>query len=161
MPQSSTLIGLGAAVLLGTAGGVQLGDSAISLIHPIHFQGPAVHPRERGAALDESLVAPAQPGFASAYGWDEGNAAIAADCGDCDAVLARDAYAEASQVVVRPAVEQDWAEPVRVHRANLGFIVEEAAPVDDPAERKDIQRYAYYPIEADADDLGKPDAEAE
>jgi len=62
--------------------GVQLGASTVNEINPIHFQGPPVHPRDRGAAIDPAaLRPPAQSAYAQAYGWGEGNAARAATSG--------------------------------------------------------------------------------
>ena len=158
MPHSFTLPALGAALLVAAGTGVHLGQSAIDLIDPVHFQGPAVHPRDRGAAIDEAQRAPRAPAFASHYGWEEGNEARAADCGGCDALAARDAYAHSAYVQVQPAVEEHWQAPVRVHRDSHGFIVEEAAVVDDElAGRKDLERYAYYPIEEEAGPPSKPE----
>ena len=173
MPHSLTLPALGAALLVAAGTGVHLGDSAIALIDPIHFQGPAIHPRDRGAAIDESEIAPSRAAFASYYGWEAGNEARAADCGNCDPFATRDAHsahaiydshsadADDDYGPVRPAVEQRWEEPVRVHRGASGFIVEEApAPAheDEPAaERSDpIAIYASYPIEEETDRPAKP-----
>ena len=158
MRHSYTLPALGAALLVAAGTGVHLGQSAIDLIDPVHFQGPAVHPRDRGAAIDPTQLAPRAPAFASHYGWEEGNEARAADCGDCDALAARDAYAYSSNVRVEPAVEEHWQAPVRVHRDSHGFIVEELAAEEGWADRKDqVERYAYYPIEEEAESQSKPE----
>ena len=50
-PQS-ICAGLGRRAARRGVVGVQLGESAIAEIDPIHFQGAAVHPRDRGAAID-------------------------------------------------------------------------------------------------------------
>jgi len=82
---------IGAALFVAVVGGIQLGNSAISGINPIHFQGAAVHPRDRGAIVSEP--APAEglsrqlPTYDQLYGWDEGQAArAAAFCAGCEAV---------------------------------------------------------------------------
>ena len=77
-------------MLVAAVLGVQLGQSAIAEINPIHFQGAA-----SAAARDRSRCRrPPPDAFAAAYGWDEGQAARAADCGgDCDARQARHAIA--------------------------------------------------------------------
>ena len=72
---------LGGSLLAAVALGIHLGESSIGQINPIYFQGPAVHPRDRGAALDESnLPPPVRPAYRDLYGWDEGDAARAAEC---------------------------------------------------------------------------------
>ena len=80
-------------------------------INPIHFQGPAVHPRDRGAAIDESQPA-ARPRATriAVYGWDQGYAARAADCDDCGR------RARAALMPIRPVVpyfgaDEESAEP--------------------------------------------------
>ena len=52
---------LGVSILAAVAAGIHLGESAVASINPIYFQGPALHPRDRGAAIEESRVAP-RPG---------------------------------------------------------------------------------------------------
>ena len=88
-----TLPAVGTALAVAIVTGIHLGESSIGLINPIYFQGPALHPRERGVAIDETRASPAQPSYAQLYGWEEGDAARAVDCGDCEAIRARDAYA--------------------------------------------------------------------
>jgi hypothetical protein len=104
---------VGGSMLAAAALGIHLGESAIDLIHPIHFQGPAVHPRDRGAAIDPDQLAARGTAYRDLYGWDEGRLAMMADCGDCDALRARDAF-------VPPARLDGYAEDdpasVRVHR---------------------------------------------
>jgi hypothetical protein len=156
MAGSSTLPILGASLLLAVAGGIQLGESAIDMINPIHFQGPAIHPRDRGAAIEETRLRPAEPAFASLYGWDEGNSARAGDCDGCEAVVARDLYADAytyaEPVVVHRAVAQDWQEsvPTVEGKEDGGTSGVGLYDYDYDVERKErIERYAYYPIEAE------------
>jgi hypothetical protein len=40
---------LGGSLLAAVALGIHLGESSIGQINPLYFQGPAVHPRDRGA----------------------------------------------------------------------------------------------------------------
>ncbi len=156
MPSSFTLPILGAALVAAVAGGVHLGESTVGLIDPIHFQGPAIHPRDRGAAIDETETDPPQPGFASLYGWSEGRAARSQDCGDCEAISARDAYVERNAFV-------EYEQPVRIHRAAIETweepaLVTETIEVADGAEeprhfdvemKERVSRYAYYEIESE------------
>jgi hypothetical protein len=137
---------LGGAVLAAAAAGVLLGDSAIDQINPIYFQGAAVHPRDRGAALDETALPPARPRFADHYGWEDGQAALTSDCDGCPAIAARDAYAGGAQFAV---IEPGWrveAQPATyyvIEQAPEAAIEEQAAP----AEADDLKRYAAYQIE--------------
>lgn len=136
---------LGGALVTAVALGIHLGESAIGLIDPVHFQGPAVHPRDRGAAIDPDRVRPAGRRYAELYGWDEGRTARLADCGDCEALAARDAHAYSAVVPYfggrgeRPsaAVAEPTPPPV------------EPTPEPAVAERQPrIVRYASYPVDA-------------
>ena len=158
MPNPFTLSALGASLVLGAVFGVQLGESTIGLINPIHFQGPAAHPRERGAALDPTSqpTQPSAPAYAQLYGWEQGYAARAADCRDCAALAARDAYAYSAEVPYFGG-DQEPVRPVRVHRAaheDLADEFVEAPPMDEP-----VLRYAHYPVVQDegrwADERGR------
>jgi hypothetical protein len=133
-----------ALVLAGVAGGVALGDSAIDQINPLYFQGAAVHPRDRGAALDPSALPAQSPRFADLYGWDEGQAARAADCFGCPAVAARDAYAQAP-VIEYAAAQAGWTD------ASPAYVPEpEPVPAEQAeaaAQPDDVARYAGFQIE--------------
>ena len=137
---------LGGALVAAVALGIHLGESAIGLIDPVHFQGPAIHPRDRGAAIDPDRVRPAGPRYAELYGWDEGRTARLADCGDCEAIAARDAYAYSAVVPYfgergeRPATAV--AEPAPEPR-----LVQEPKPAVAEPESP-IVRYASYPVDA-------------
>ena len=147
--------------------GIHLGESAIAEIDPVHFRGPAVHPAQRGAAIDPNDIAdePQQPRFASLYGWEEGNAARAADCVDCDALAARDAYYEEdlyyeaepyapSETLEMAAAYLDEAEEKWLRRG-MGEWEEEHWSEEEASDHETIERYAYYPVTAeDADEEG-------
>jgi len=141
------------AVLIGAAGiGAHMGETAIAAIKPLYFQGAAVHPRDRGAAVDPALLPAAGPQFADHYGWAQGAAARLADCGDCAALAARDQYAvlPVYQVAIATAEPLPQRMAVRAEpesEPEPDFVVE-AAP--------EIERYAYYPIEEKPE--GKPEA---
>lgn len=144
---------LGGAVIGAVALGIHLGESAIGLIDPVHFQGPAVHPRDRGAAVDPNRIRPSEPRYAELYGWDEGRAARLADCGGCEAIAARDAYAYSAEVPYFGGP----SEPPRP-RAEPPAPPEPAVP---PPEREArIARYAYYPVEL-RDEVVVPDYAAD
>lgn len=147
-----TLPALGASLLVAVALGVHLGESSVGLINPIYFQGPALHPRDRGAAIEEGSLHRSQTAYADLYGWQQGHAARAADCGNCEALRARDAYAYSAQVpyfggreALRTAVVQA--------RDDLGERFAEV-PDDLSPRVSDIERYAYYPVSE-----GEPEVE--
>ncbi|MEA3018416.1 MAG: hypothetical protein QOI38_3138 [Sphingomonadales bacterium] len=133
-----------ALILAGVAGGFALGESAIDQINPLYFQGAAAHPRDRGAALDPNALQAQSPRFADLYGWDEGQAARAADCFGCPAVAARDAYAQAP-VIEYAAAETPWRD------AAPAYLPEPEAEPADPAEEAvqpvDVALYAGFQIE--------------
>ena len=139
------LIGVALAVGLG----VQMGESVIGSINPIHFQGEAIHPRDRGAAIDPNAIQPpAQSAFAQAYGWAQGDSARRLDSGSSD-----------FDYVPQPAVQR-IAEPAwRAPPANVDMHPWRPGQVSDRPDRApahaDVVRYTDYPIEdkvADAPD---------
>ncbi|MGZ8283482.1 MAG: hypothetical protein ACXWUN_11125 [Allosphingosinicella sp.] len=142
---------MGASLLAAVATGIHLGESAVSMINPVYYEGPALHPRERGAAIDESMLSAARPAAPQLYGWEQGYAQRAADCGgDCGAPAARDAQAYSAEVPYfggheRPAEPDGYpagAAEVRVVRgSDLGETGEA------PKRRVDrIERYASAPL---------------
>jgi len=139
----STLSG---AVLVAAAAGVLLGDSAIDQINPLYFQGAAVHPRDRGAEVDETALAPPGPRFRDHYGWEEGQAARSADCNGCAAVAARDAYSSGSHFAV---IETGWrTEPQPVVYQYADQAPEsEADAKQPPPEPSELERYASFQVE--------------
>jgi hypothetical protein len=149
----------GALILAAGAFGVHVGESAIGQINPLYFQGAAVHPRDRGAAVDPTALPAEGPRFAELYGWDEGTAARSADCMNCDALNARDAYAAAPRYAV---VETAWrSDPLPASYApdaqdRLTEVEEEPSPYE--AQRAELGRYAAYQIEEKPDSDAKPAA---
>ena len=149
---------LGASILAAVAAGIHLGESAVASINPIYFQGPALHPRERGAAIDESRLALARAEAPPVYGWDQGYAARAADS---EGLAARDAHAYSAVVpyfgggdepATRPA-GYDTEAGVRVHRGS-----------DEPvalaeAETGRIEYYAQHPLGYEEAAFAEPVAE--
>ena len=116
------LAALAAAFVVAVVAGIQLGNSAIADINPVHYRGAIVHPRDRGAAVPEHQARPRQPTYAALYGWDEGRAAMAAD---------REQEAFLPPPVAAPrrhdAAMQAWIEPdaprdyrVTIHRGKDG-----------------------------------------
>lgn len=142
-----TLPALGVALFVAAGTGVYLGESSIGLIKPVYFQGPAIHPRDRGAALDPNAIRAREPAFSDLYGWVEGDAALVRDCGDCEALRARDAH-------VYSAVVPYFGSTGEVRLASREAVEEPQADYEAPVSRASeaaarIQRYANYPVSAD------------
>lgn len=145
-----TLPALGGSILAAVVAGIHLGQSSISLINPIYFQGPALHPRERGAAIEERSLAAQPPADGQLYGWEKGRAARAADCRDCEALQARDAYAYSAEVPYfgsREELRAADAQRPAAQPSHEEFAVE-PIPVEEIVDpRSPVLRYAYYPVE--------------
>jgi hypothetical protein len=128
------MIGIALAVGIG----VQMGESAIGQIDPIHFQGAAPPVR---AVDPAALPPPTQSAYLQAYGWEQGNAARAADSSSQD-----------FDYVPRPAVQR-VAEPIwREENVPLNL---PPWPPGQVSSHPEVERYADYPIEE------KPAARAE
>lgn len=132
---------VGASLLGAVAFGIHLGETTVGLIDPIHFQGPAVHPRDRGAIYQprpQPVVT-----YADLYGWDEGQTALTAECVGCASV--EDDFSYSAAVPYFGAEADGDVEVIHV-RATL----EEKTRNHGMAEaEKEILPYAYYPIEGD------------
>lgn len=126
--------------------GVHLGDSAIDQINPIHFQGAAVHPRDRGAAVAERL-APRTPAFAEHYGWEEGSEARSSDCNGCESLAARDRFSRSGPAFAMVEPQWETAPQPAVDAAEA-----QGGPVEQPepftVEWAEVDRYASFPVEA-------------
>ncbi len=164
MIRSLTLPILGTSLFMAAAAGVHLGESSIGLINPIHFQGPAPHPRERGVAIYEEPL-PLQPrraAYAELYGWDEGAAAQAAECGDCfrpaggavadpepvySAIIPYFGPEESEEA--EPEADPVMAEPDPAHHSA-------SRPAPDSAGTDPIVRYSTYPVEEVVEERAVP-----
>lgn len=158
------LAAFGAVTIVAGAFGAHLGQSAIAGINPIHFQGAAVHPRDRGAAVPEMLEAQAAS-FSDGYGWEQGRAARAEDCGNCDSLAARDAFASGGEPVFA-VMETGWSNdptPAAYSPAPQTDSADEAAAEPDPADQQmaQIDRYSHYPLQAEPESAPQPEPDAD
>ena len=85
---------LGLAALAAVALGIQLGESTVDSIKPTFFQGPALHPRDRGAALDPRelearRLARQATTYSERYSWNDGELALRLACANCGPVVSR------------------------------------------------------------------------
>ena len=154
---ASNLIPAGAAALAGAILGIQLGHSTVAAIKPTFFLGPAVHPRDRGAAIDPREIearrlARLQSAYHSLYGWDEGHRSLRLACLDCAGSRSRphpdvfgyDArvpyFGSRAERAADEAREQLAAD--RQYRARLDVPAELST---DPAGDA-VSRYSDYPL---------------
>ena len=116
VPAVAALAMLGAVLV-----GIRLGNSAIGDINPVHYRGAPVHPRDRGAAVSEQGPRAQEPSYASLYGWDEGRAAICANCAPNQAVELHGFDEALVETQLREPVRSE-PNPVRVaiHRGKDG-----------------------------------------
>ena len=119
---------IGVALAVGI--GVQIGESAIGAINPIHFQGAAPPVR---AVDPNQLPPPMQPSYAEAYGWAQGDAARQAE--------GATPY-EDFDYVPQPAVQQAAAPLPPPAPARLT-----PWPPGQVSSHPDVERYADFPIE--------------
>lgn len=144
-----SLPALGALLAAGIAGGIHLGESAIAEIDPVHFRGPAIHPRDRGAAIDPNEIEPDEPRFASLYGWEDSADAVPAGySSDYAAQPARDSSAEdivdtAEMVAVVIERSEEWADGA------LADAERALAEAERSIDWEEVERYAYYPVSPD------------
>ena len=145
-----TLPVLAGSLLASVALGIHLGESSIAQINPIYFQAPPLHPRDRGAAIEEGNLARAPADYAlpldyaGLYGWDQGQAAVAADCGDCAGMRGRETRAYSARVPYFGS-RGDLHAAVAQARDRLGDEFAEA-PRELSPPRPQVERYAHYPM---------------
>jgi hypothetical protein len=118
------LIGIALAVGLG----VQMGESTVGEINPIHFQGAAPPVRPFDPAVQPPPVAST---YAQAYGWQEGDAARQADSGNQD-----------FDYMPPPATVQRTSEQVMPPPPSMA-----PWPPGQVSSHPQIERYTDYPIE--------------
>jgi hypothetical protein len=154
-------------IAIGLAGGfcammlgISLGNSAISQINPLYFQGPAVHPRDRGAAIDPNRPTVIPNSYEQLYGWSQGAQARATDCPGCTfeqpAPPAEVRVASATYFGSREEeARRDAREQREIDDAYLGRL-EDAARRREMAER--LARYTDYRVSEDEVMLDRPNA---
>ncbi len=136
------VVSFGLAFVVAAIVGVQLGESVIAGINPVHFQGAAVHPRDRGAAVDPATIPPArQASYYEAYGWDAGNEARRRECADCG-YPATQSYAWVESAPATRLAGENWRDPTPVTEPEPWQPGEVSAQPD-----RNVLRYADYPIE--------------
>lgn len=153
MIRIGSVTGFGIAGLLAVTFGVSLGNSAISQINPHYFRGAAVHPRDRGAALDPNAPTVIPNRYEQLYGFAQGQQARAADCPGCtfapaatptEAIVHR---ASAPYFGSREERAREEANERRAIDANYQQRLEDAAA--RRAALEDVRRYSQYRVSED------------
>lgn len=152
LSNSNLLPVMGVLTVVAGAVGLQLGESAIAQIDPVHFQGPAPTPRD----VSRDPLPPVGPSYASAYGWAQSEAALAAECGDCAALNARTAVAATWEPVYAAAPEVRYV-PVSVP----SYEPREVKVEREVAEWRDVTRYTSYPVAHDEPEVERVVIETE
>lgn len=138
-----TSVGLVAAAILG----VQLGQSAIAEINPVHFQGPLA---------PQGITPPPEPApydpYAHPYVWSMPPSVSLVDCaGDCGATQTRDAI----RLAMDDSAGRDPALPYW-RDATPATELRPWAPGAVPDQDRNVVRYMHYPVnreQADEADL--------
>ncbi len=149
---SNLLPVMGVLTIVAGAIGLQLGESAIAQIDPIHFQGPAPVPRD----VSRDPLPPVGPSYASAYGWAQSEAALAAECGDCGTPAALTAVAATWEPVYEAAPEPRAA-PVSIP----SYEPREERLEREVAEWREVTRYTSYPVAYEEPELERVVIETE
>lgn len=146
---------MGVLMVVAGAVGMQIGESAIAQIDPVHFQGAPPEPHD--VTRDPRPAPP--PAYADASGWAEGYEAMARDCGDCPMLLARHGYAPASSswgppdelalISARPAVH-----PAPAAQAEEPLVIAAAEPAPPPPAAR-YSRYLDFPVNQDQAELAR------
>jgi hypothetical protein len=149
----STLLALGAGSIVAVMLGVSLGNAAISQINPVYFSGAAVHPRDRGAALDPDAPTVIPNRYEQLYGFNEGQQARAADCFGCTfgppAMPAEAGVYAASAPYFGSREERVRAEAREQREIDTDY----QRGLDEAAARRaamdEVGRYAHYRVSED------------
>jgi hypothetical protein len=141
--RSSALVASGAGLMVAAIFGIQLGQSAVSEIDPVHFQGPA----ERPIGIDPAAAEAAEPDpYSQAYGWGDSGAPGPICGGDCEAGEARAATAFDGPIATRELSAPYWRDATPITELRPW------RPGEVPYRGLSVERYMHYPVtQAQAD----------
>jgi hypothetical protein len=140
--RSTALIAASAGLMIAAVIGLQLGQSAVSEIDPVHFQGPAAPPV--GVETVTASPAGSEP-FSQPYVWSQSGPPGAAECvGDCEARQARAAAAAfAGPVETRDLSAPYWRDVTPTTELRPW------RPGALPNRGLSVERYMHYPVTQD------------
>jgi hypothetical protein len=142
------LAGVFGAMMLG----ISLGNSALSQINPIHFQGAAIHPRDRGAAIDPNRPTVIPNSYEQLYGWSQGAHARAVECPGCtfDLPSALPAEVQVASVSYFGSREEQAQREARERREIDAAYERDLAEAERRSEdMRRLARYADYRVSED------------
>lgn len=149
----ASILTLGVGGVLAVVFGVTLGNSAISQINPLYFQGAAVHPRDRGAAVDPNAPTVIPNRYEQLYGFNEGQQARALDCVGCTfgpPAMPDRAIVHSASAPYFGSREEQARDDAR-DRREIDALYQ--ARLDDAEARRraldDVQRYTHYRVSED------------
>jgi hypothetical protein len=153
--RSNALIASGGGLLVAAIIGIQLGQSAVSEINPVHFQGPAEPLVGIDPAAAAAQTAAADP-FAQPYVWSQGDVPGAICAGDCEARQARAAAAFAGPVATQDVSAPYWRDVTPTTELRPW------QPGAVPYRGLSVERYMHYPVtQSEAAQASAPAAAAE
>ena len=135
-PNSLALASVG--LVLAAVIGVQLGQSAISEINPIHFQGALERPQ---AITPPPEPAPFDP-YGQPYVWSTQPPPMVAECGfDCGTAQTQ----QAMRLAMDNSAGRDSSLPAW-RDATPATELRPWAPGELPGRARNVERYMYYPV---------------
>lgn len=152
MMQLPGLAALGGGGVLAVIVGISLGNGAISQIDPLYFQGAALHPRDRGAAVDPTRPTVIANTYAHLYGFAEGRNARSMECPGCSfarpgvaglQMASAPYFGSREEYLQRQARERREIDQTYERRRDEA--IERLASVNDDR----IQRYTHYRVSED------------
>ena len=139
--RSSALAAAGVGLMAATILGIQLGESAVSEIDPVHFQGPA--PPVIGIDPVADRAAPPDA-YAQAYVWGDSGAPGPICGGDCEGHQARAAAAAfAGPVETRDTPAPYWRDVTPTTELRPW------QPGEVGYRGLSVERYMHYPVTQD------------
>ncbi|MGQ0661179.1 hypothetical protein [Sphingosinicella sp.] len=163
MVSPASLIALGAGGVVAVIFGVSLGNSAISQINPLYFQGAALHPRDRGTAVDPNAPTVIPNRYEQLYGFTQGQRARAVDCVGCTfapPAMPTEAGVYAASAPYFGSREERARDEARERQAiDAGYLQR----LEDAAARRaaleEVRRYSSYRVSEDEVVRERPAAE--
>jgi len=141
--RSSALVASCAGLMVAAILGVQLGQSAVSEIDPVHFQGPAERPVGIDPAAAEAAASGPSQALPQTYVWGDSGAPGPICGGDCEARDARTAAALDGPVATRELSAPYWRDVTPTTELRPW------QPGQIPQRGLSVERYMHYPVNAE------------